>query len=643
MSEILTNNKYYKDIADTIRQMKGVATTYKPREMAGALRDMYSTEVEGVPPLTFPSNGNNLLNYRIDGANSEVGDRTANLLDYNWLFDYEQKKVNEYFNYIQITLEPNTTYNVTSDYNYNQAQNATAFIVVNSNTDITTANGGVFGSLIVTTTQDGILKIARRIKGNDETLIPKREDFENNSKYIQISINSVNGVGDRTKNLANSNEMIKGYWAYADGGFVNTNTWICTPKIACKGNVDYTFQFANNSRWYGFVWYDENGNYISTSNVQNGSSTEYRTYTATSPSNARYLIINIAGFPQTTDTISVSDLINFQLEEGPTPTDYEPYGYKIPVVCGGTTTNIYIDEPIGANESKSLSDTNVNIPTINGTNILSIDTTVQPSNVYVQAPKGGSSGGDIDWSAIGFDGMPQAIQDGYDYAIEVKNNWNSSATSLSYKFSNNLNLMFMPLVDTSNATSAGQMFYGCRALITVADLNFNSVTEQGLESLFSGCNSLTNVGEIKVSNITSIKECFKDCTKLKTIPQLNTSNVTNMQGVFAGCQALKTIPQLNTSNVTNMQGVFATCLNLTDLPQLNTSKVTDMYNMFYNCKNLSNNSLDNVLLMCINATSYTGTKTLVQLGFQAIFTPASKIQALPHYQDFLDAGWTIGY
>lgn len=263
--KVLTNNQYYSNIADTIRQMKGVATTYKPREMAGALRDMYSTEVEGVPPLTFPSNGNNLLNYRIDGASG--------------------------------------------------------------------------------------------------------------------------GVGDRTKNLANSNEMIQGYWAYANGAFVNANTWICTPKIECSGDTPYTYQFSNASRWSGFVFYDENGNYISTSNAQNGSSTEYRTYTATSPSNARYLVVNIAGFPQSTDAISVSDLINFQLEEGSIATDYEPYGYKIPVVCGGTTTNIYIDEPIGANESKSLSDTNVNIPTINGTNILSIDTTVQPSNVYVQAPK----------------------------------------------------------------------------------------------------------------------------------------------------------------------------------------------------------------------------------------------------------------
>ena len=398
MAEILTNNKNYYDIADTIRQMKEVNTTYKPREMASALKDIYSNEVEGTLPLSFQANGNNLLDYKIDGASG--------------------------------------------------------------------------------------------------------------------------GVGDRTKNLANSNEMIQGYWAYANGDFVHANTWVCTPKIECSGDTPYTYQFSNASRWSGFVFYDENGRYISTSNVQNGSSTEYRTYTAASPSNARYLAVNIAGFPQTTDTISVSDLINFQLEKNSTPTDYEPYGYKVPVMvegknllpntatsqtingvtfmvnndgsvtCNGTssavttfaisiklnsninyvlsgspkngsretyrldlrntsysvyndtvdngdginftveengtylvciriaanytcnnitfypmirlvtieddtyepyieptTTNIYLDEPIEENESISLSDANVDIPTIEGTNTLIIDTTIQPSNVYIQAPK----------------------------------------------------------------------------------------------------------------------------------------------------------------------------------------------------------------------------------------------------------------
>lgn len=60
---------------------------------------------------------------------------------------------------------------------------------------------------------------------------------------------------------------------------------------------------------------------------------------------------------------------------------YEPY-------IEPTTTNIYLDEPIGENESISLSDTNVNIPTIRGTNVLTVDTTVQPSNVYIKVGGG---------------------------------------------------------------------------------------------------------------------------------------------------------------------------------------------------------------------------------------------------------------
>ena len=81
MAEILTNNKNYLDIADTIRQMKDVNTTYKPRQMASALKDIYSNEVEGILPLSFEANGNNLLDYRIDGASGGVGDRTDNLFD----------------------------------------------------------------------------------------------------------------------------------------------------------------------------------------------------------------------------------------------------------------------------------------------------------------------------------------------------------------------------------------------------------------------------------------------------------------------------------------------------------------------------------------------------------------------------------
>ena len=90
------------------------------------------------------------------------------------------------------------------------------------------------------------------------------------------------------------------------------------------------------------------------------------------------------GFRNSTNT-QWDDSIKIQVVTGSiVPSKYEPYGYKVPVVCGGTTTNIYLDEPIGANESISLSDTNINIPTFKGTNVLTVDTTVQPTNVFIK-------------------------------------------------------------------------------------------------------------------------------------------------------------------------------------------------------------------------------------------------------------------
>ena len=50
----------------------------------------------------------------------------------------------------------------------------------------------------------------------------------------------------------------------------------------------------------------------------------------------------------------------------------------------GITINIYLNNSINEGESVSLSDTHINIPTIKGTNILSFETTVQPSKVLIK-------------------------------------------------------------------------------------------------------------------------------------------------------------------------------------------------------------------------------------------------------------------
>ena len=205
-----------------------------------------------------------------------------------------------------------------------------------------------------------------------------------------------------------------------------------------------------------------------------------------------------------------------------------------------------------------------------------------------------SGGGGVpDWSQIGYSETPQALINNFNYSKEIYDNWDSSITDMYGKFMNDTSLIYMPLVDTSN--------------------------------------------------VTTMYNAFNKCENLVNVPLLNTSNVTNMQSAFGYCSMLKEVPLLDTSKVTNMRSMFIGCVRLTTIPLLDTSNVTNIDTMFTDCANLTDTSLNNILQMCINAIAYNGTKTLAYIGFNSTKYPASRIQALPKYQDFIDAGWTIGY
>jgi hypothetical protein len=72
-------------------------------------------------------------------------------------------------------------------------------------------------------------------------------------------------------------------------------------------------------------------------------------------------------------------LSNIMLNLGSTALPYEPYGYKIPVTSGGVTTNLYLDEPLGAGDTLTYTDTGIALPTFDGDNTIAFGTTVQPS------------------------------------------------------------------------------------------------------------------------------------------------------------------------------------------------------------------------------------------------------------------------
>ena len=207
---------------------------------------------------------------------------------------------------------------------------------------------------------------------------------------------------------------------------------------------------------------------------------------------------------------------------------------------------------------------------------------------------GGGGGSDLDWSAIGFEQRPIAIDEGYNYAKEIQRTWEASA-DLNEKFKSNTKLVYLPLVDTSITTS----------------MNYT----------------------------------FQACSSLQGLAKINTSNVTTMTSAFTSCYSLVSVPLLDTSNVVYMTGTFSYCSNLKYVPQFNTSKISNWQNIFSACYSLTNESLNNILAMCININShYSKTKTLAYLGISnSTYYPVSRIQALSNYQAFIDAGWTIGY
>ena len=177
-----------------------------------------------------------------------------------------------------------------------------------------------------------------------------------------------------------------------------------------------------------------------------------------------------------------------------------------------------------------------------------------------------------------------------------------------------------------------------------SDLDWSAIgyneTPTSIQTVY---NEAKNIYDNWNPSTTSMKKRFDGNNNILVFPLINTSSVTTMENAFSHCYSLHQIPLLNTSNVKSFKNAFTSCYSLEIVPLLDTSRATNLSSMFFICDDLSDESLDNILQMCINATSYTGTKSLSTLGFSTTFQPASRIQALPHYQDFVDAGWTIGY
>lgn len=156
---------------------------------------------------------------------------------------------------------------------------------------------------------------------------------------------------------------------------------------------------------------------------------------------------------------------------------------------------------------------------------------------------------------------------------------------------------------------------------------------------------IVEINGLDLSNIskTSLSGFFSDLKNLKKISFKSRNNITDMSTMFYSCSKLEEVDfsNVDTSNVTNMGNIFYNCNKLKAIPELDTNKLVNMSGAFYNCTTLSTESLNNILGMCANATSYTGTKTLQSISLSS--AQATICQSLSNWAAAETAGWTTGY
>lgn len=150
-------------------------------------------------------------------------------------------------------------------------------------------------------------------------------------------------------------------------------------------------------------------------------------------------------------------------------------------------------------------------------------------------------------------------------------------------------------------------------------------------------------------NVNDMSYMFYGCKNLTTIPQLNTSNANNMFGMFISCSSLTTIPQLDTINVAKMGSMFSSCANLTtiDITHMNITSTSNVSNFANNCFSLTKLIIRNMpSIPALNSNSFnncyhfTGTTdaTYNPQGLKdgSIYVPDDKV-----YELKMSTNWSV--
>lgn len=211
--------------------------------------------------------------------------------------------------------------------------------------------------------------------------------------------NTVGGesVGDRTGNLCDG-MVEQGSFNGNTGAEIDSQIRIRTSFSISLPSGTYTINATGIDNIVVYVYIDPD-TFDETSSITNWH-TAPLTFTL---SDNRF--VRFAFSKANNSKISIIDISQIMLNSGSEPLPYEPYGYKVPIAVtnSGTTSNetIYLPEQIKmvGDEAEYIDyaeqkmhrigadDINVTLPalpTLPGTNVLSVGTAVQPSKIEVK-------------------------------------------------------------------------------------------------------------------------------------------------------------------------------------------------------------------------------------------------------------------
>lgn len=154
-------------------------------------------------------------------------------------------------------------------------------------------------------------------------------------------------------------------------------------------------------------------------------------------------------------------------------------------------------------------------------------------------------------------------------------------------FANFPNLLYVPMIDVSEADDVVGLYADCKKLRGVAGFDTSRFTS--LENLFNNCVEIRNINHFDTAHITNMHAMFNGCLKLKTLPKLSVNSLVDARDMFYECESLKKIPIDFSKNAIEYASLmFAGCKQLSKIDgDFYVGHITDAELMFNGCIGLT--------------------------------------------------------